>query len=400
MEEIVLPKLGLTMEEGTIKQWLVEEGQKVEKGQFLFEVETDKVTVEVEAQTSGVLGKILVGEGETRPVGTPIAYLLEEGEALPAAVEAAPASPAREAAPSREAPPSREPSPAPPAGKVRATPAARRAAREAGIALEELRGTGPGGRIIEADVLDFLGARREEAPAAPAPEEAEVYRPSRIEQVMARRMAQSFAQAPHFYLTVEVDATRLVELRQGLLAPVEERAGVKLTYTDLLLKILAETLTDHPRLNAWWEEGQIRLHRVVNLGLAVAVEEGLIVPVLHGAAGLALPELARRRAELASRAAQGKLRLEDLEGATFTLSNLGMFEVDQFQAILNPPQAAILATGSIRERPGAVEGGVRLRPSLYTTLSVDHRVADGATAARFLQDLKARLEEPYRVLLP
>ena len=434
MEEVVLPKLGLAMEQGTIVKWLVQEGQAVEQGQPLFEVETDKATAEVESPAGGVMGRILVGEGETRPVGAVVGYLAARGEELDRLLADKPfAKPpdvsSKETDRRDQAGPQATPiarrlakekgvdligikgtgprgritredvealvptlASAPPK-KVRASPAARRAARDAGVSLSEIQHSGPHERILAKDVRAQVKVHTD------APGDDGIYCPSRIEQIMAERTTQSFAQAPHFYLTVEVDATCLAELRQDLLDIMEERAAIRLTHTDLLLRILAKTLTKPPRLNASYEGGHIRLHRQVNLGLAVAARDGLIVPIVRNADHLSLTDLARRRADLTSRAAAGRLALEDFEEGTFTLSNLGMYDIDQFQAILNPPQAAILAVGAIKDRPAAVQGAVRLRPSLFMTLSVDHRVADGSTAALFLQDLKQNLERPNRVLL-
>jgi pyruvate dehydrogenase E2 component (dihydrolipoamide acetyltransferase) len=277
--------------------------------------------------------------------------------------------------------------------KVKASPAARRVAREKGVALHEVPGSGVGERIVEQDVLDFVAAQQGVA----VKDESFPLHP--VRKLMAERMVQSFSTAPHFYLGVEVTAAALVELRERLLPIVEEKAGARLTFTDMLVKVLAATLGDHPLANARWEQGQIRLYRGINIGLATAVDEGLVVPVIGGADELNLTQIALARRELAEKAAAGKLTLDEVTGGTFTLTNLGMLGVDVFQAIINPPQSAILATGRIAERPVVEEGHVVARPTIYLTLSVDHRVLDGATAARFLQDVQAGIEDPYRLFL-
>ena len=442
MHEVIMPKLGLTMEEGTIVRWLKGEGATVEEGDILFEVQTDKVVMEVESATSGVLARILVGEDETVPIASVVAYIVAPGEEVPeplpeadigdmAAAEEVPAGP----------PAGRRAIVATPAarrlardegidlagvtgsgkdgmivkgdilaatkvrhkvatgapvvtGKPKASPAARRVARAEGVALEMVPGSGPGGRIVEQDVLDFVAQRR-----TVGAEEGELVTLRPIHKLMAERMSQSFSGAPHFYLGVEVKAGALVKLRERLLPVCEERADVRLTFTDMLIRLLAATLADHPFANATWQDGRIRLLRDINVGLAAAVEEGLVVPVIKGADTLSLTEIALARRELAEKASEGRLSLDEVTGGTFTLTNLGMLGVDVFQAIINPPQSAILATGRIAERPVVEDGQVVASPTVYLTLSVDHRVLDGATAARFLQDLQVHIEDPDEFFL-
>jgi pyruvate dehydrogenase E2 component (dihydrolipoamide acetyltransferase) len=420
MIEVIMPKLGLTMEEGTIIRWLKGEGEEVEKGEPLFEVQTDKVVMQVEAPASGTLGKILLPEGETVPVVQVIAYFLEPGEEAPeewpipvAIAEAAPVKPVSEAKVLATPAAKRlardkgidlaqvrgsgeggmvtredllrfleeKPAPAVTAPeRVKASPRARRLAQEKGVDISQVRGTGPQGRITERDLLDFLAAQ-------------ELLTPGPIQRVTAQRMTESFTSAPHFYLTIEAKATKLVELRERLLSPVEEKAGVRLTFTDILIVLVAKVLRDHPLANASWEKGRIRIWKEINIGLATAVEEGLIVPVIKRADEKGLAQIARERNELANKAAQGRLSLEELEGGTFTLTNLGMFGIDEFGAIINPPQSAILAVARIAERPVVEEGEVVAQPTIRLTLSLDHRVWDGAQGARFLSDLKALIEE-------
>jgi len=263
--------------------------------------------------------------------------------------------------------------------RVKASPRARRLAQEQGVDLSQVQGSGPQGRITERDLLDFLDAQELLTP---------------VQRLTAQRMTESFTSTPHFYLTIEAKATKLVELRERLLPIVEEKAGVRLTFTDILIILVAKVLRDHPLANASWEKGRIRIWKEINIGLATAVEEGLIVPVIKKADEKGLAQVAIERKELADKAAQGKLSLEELEGGTFTLTNLGMFGVDEFGAIINPPQSTILAVGRIAERPVVEEGEVVARPTIRLTLSLDHRVLDGAEGARFLSDLKTLMEEP------
>ncbi len=437
-----MPKLGLTMEEGTIVRWLKEEGDTVEEGEILFEVQTDKVVMEVESTASGVLARILVPEDQTVPIAKVVAFIAAPGEEVPeptAEVEAAEEMRAEEVAvaprvtsAAMAATPAAkrlardkgidlahmagtgkhgmivkqdvltaveraetEPAAAKaPAGALRASPAARRVAREHGIALGAVPGSGPGGRIVEQDVLDLVAHGRE-----PGVKEPELLPLRPIHKLMAERMSQSFSAAPHFYLGVEVKAAALVGLREKLLSICEEKAQVRLTFTDLLVKMLAATLRNHPLANATWEDGGIRLLPEINIGLATAVDEGLVVPVIKGADGLSLTDIAAARSDLAQKAKAGRLTLDEITGGTFTLTNLGMLGVDIFQAIINPPQSAILATGRILERPVVENGEVVARPTIYLTLSVDHRVLDGATGARFLQELQTLIEDPYQFFL-
>jgi len=285
---------------------------------------------------------------------------------------------------------------------VRASPLAQRLAQELGVDLAQVQGTGPAGRILEEDVRGAAAA-----PAAPAAAPVarfaagEVVPLRGIRRVAAERMTQSFTTAPHFYLTVEVEATALVRMREGLLAKVEAASGARLTISDILIKVCAQALREFPAVNVAWSDeggGGLRQHPDVNVGVAVALDDGLVVPVIHQADRLTLAEIARRRTDLVERARAGRLALTDLEGGTFTLSNLGMFGVDQFQAIINPPQSAILAVGRIKDRPVALEGAVVVRPTMHLTLSADHRQLDGAQAARFVERVAKLIEEPYLLL--
>jgi pyruvate dehydrogenase E2 component (dihydrolipoamide acetyltransferase) len=419
--EIVMPQLGLTMTEGTVVKWLKQEGEEVKKGEPLLEVETDKVVQEVNSLDEGVLSRIVVGEGEPVPVGTVIALMSAPGETGVPTPLARPEPAARPAGlvVSADTPDTGNGKPS--EGLVRASPIAKNLAAKLGIDLKTLRGSGPMGRILEGDVRRAAEARtsvptvepsvqRPAEPSAPAePARAPVSLPSTVEgervelkgirKVVAERMSLSFSTAPHFYLTAEVDAAALVALRAQLLPAVQKRLGVDMTVTDLLVKACALALRDHPYANASWRDGAIQKNRDVNVGVAIALEEGLVVPVVQGADRLSFGQIARRRSELVSRGRGGQLTLAELEGGTFTLTNLGMFGVDQFQAIVNPPQAAILAVGRIKDRIVAVDGQATVRPIMTVTLSVDHRILDGAAAARFLARVVELLENPVEMLI-
>jgi pyruvate dehydrogenase E2 component (dihydrolipoamide acetyltransferase) len=385
--EIKLPRLGQGMESGTIVRWLKSEGEPVEKGEPLYELDTDKVTQEVEADASGVLLRIAVQEGEVE-VGHTIAVIGQEGEEVPEAAE--------EEAPKAETP-AEAPAPAPvsrdgePREKVRikASPLARRIARERGVELSSLQGTGPEGRIVAEDV--------ERAAAAPAPTaapaveaEAEVVPLTSLRRTVARRMTEAW-QAPAFQISMSADMTRALEIRARL---VERGDTPKPTISDLLTKVAAAALMRHREVNAHFEGDSVRLLPSADIGIAVATERGLIVPVIRGCERLRIPEIAAARADLVERARSGKLQQADLEGGSFTISNLGMYGVEQFVAVLNPPQAAILAVGAAVETPVARDGAVEIRPLMTMTLTCDHRSIDGATAADFLRTVKTYLEEP------
>lgn len=408
--EVIMPQLGLTMTEGTVVKWLKQPGDNVKKGDAVFEVETDKVTQEVTSLDEGILGNVLVGEGTPVPVGTVIAYLAGPGEKLEP-VGKAPAAP--EPAPS-PTPNGREAAPAPvaastvaaPTDWVRASPAAKKLAAKLGVDIKNVKGSGPAGRVIEEDVRRAVVSAPQPA-AAPSPAAVQSAAPAlgeRIElkgvrKVVAERMAASFSTVPHFYLTVEVDAEKLVAFRKQAGPSIQKRHGVELTVTDLLIKAASVALREHPEANASWEAGAIRMNPSVSIGVAAAVGEGLLVPVIQGADRLSLGGIAGRRKALVEKARAGSLALSDLEGGSFTITNLGMFGIDQFQAIVNPPQATILAVGRIKDRIVAVDGAPAVRPTMFVTLSSDHRVLDGAAAARFLARLVEMLEDPFEMLL-
>jgi pyruvate dehydrogenase E2 component (dihydrolipoamide acetyltransferase) len=424
--EVKLPRLGQGMESGTILKWLKSEGDQVEKGEPLYELDTDKVTQEVEAEVSGVLLKIAVPEGEA-PVGQTIAVIGEQGESVPEADAPASAqevaedeqeegSPGaqreaerergREASASDQIAALREPERSPAVGdgagaRVKASPLARRIARERGVELGSLRGTGPEGRVVAEDVERAAAGAPAPAPAPPSPVAAPVGEIERqeltpVRRTIARRLTEAW-QAPAFQIAMSADMTRAQELHARLAERVQE-GEAKPTVTDILTKACAAALMRHRAVNAHWAEDAIELHPSANVGIAVAIPAGLVVPVIHQAERKTIAELAAARADIVTRARENKLRQEDLEGGTFTISNLGMYGVEQFVAVLNPPQAAILAVGAIEEKAVPTESGFDARPQMTLTLTCDHRSLDGATAADFLRTVKAFLEEPGLML--
>ena len=386
--DVIMPALGMAQETGKILRWLKAEGEEVAKGEPLMEVETDKVTVEIEAPAAGLLAGVRAPEGAEVPVGETVAVIVASGEEVPAngSGEVAPAAVAPAPVAPAETVTTRPP--AAPSRRRLASPKARRLAAERGVELDSLAaGSGPHGALVAADIPaaatgrdgapSELGAGRELAP-------------SRIWSIMAERTARSWTTAPHFYLLREVDAGRLASWREV----AKQRLGRGVSITDLLVRATAAALRAHPRANAAWADGTIRLNDEVNVGIAVAVDDGLVVPVIHGADRLGLLGIAERREDVVARAREGSLRPEDVERGTFTISNLGMFGVDAFNAVVNAPQAAILAVGRIVDRVVAVGGMPVVRPMMALTLSCDHRVVDGARAAEFLDALAALIEEP------
>jgi pyruvate dehydrogenase E2 component (dihydrolipoamide acetyltransferase) len=398
------------MESGTIVKWLKGEGDPVEKGEPLYELDTDKVTQEVEAEASGVLLKIAVAEGEV-PVGRTIAVIGEKGEEVPTVDD----SPEEEGSPgtAREADRERgaqaaadsseqvteikEPTPAVQSngGRVKASPLARRIARERGIDLASLHGTGPEGRIVAEDV-EGAPTGAAPAPAAPPMPAGEVERRelTNVRRTIARRLTEAW-QIPVFQLQLSADMTRVNALLERLRA---DESAPKTTVTDVLTKVCAAALIRHREVNAQWTDEAIVLHPSANVGLAVAAPQGLVVPVIKGAERLTLAEIATARADLVTRAREGRLQRADLEDGTFTISNLGMFGVESFTAVLNPPQAAIVAVGAAVDRAVPLDGELVVRPMLTLTGTFDHRAVDGAPAAAFLQALKELLEEPGLML--
>jgi pyruvate dehydrogenase E2 component (dihydrolipoamide acetyltransferase) len=380
--EVIMPALGMAQETGKLVRWIKNEGDTVTKGEPLMEIETDKVTVEIEAPANGVLGGISAAEGEDIPVGRAVAYVLAAGEDLPQVVAVPAAAPVQSAAPAVAPTTNGSSTTVEPSGRrVLASPKARRLAREHGLRIEDLKGTGPHGAIQAADVV------AQDAPRVASAQPVT----SNAWKTMADRMQQSWRDVPHFFLERELDATRLNSWRDM----IRRRPGYeKVTHTDLLIVVCAAALVEHPRVNATWRDGAVQYQDSINVGIAVATEESLIVPVVHGADRLELKAVAQSRGDLVARARDRKLRPADVSDGTFTISNLGMFGVDAFHAIVNTPQAAILAVGRILERIVAVDGEAAVRPTMTVSLSFDHRVVDGAEGARFLDTLAALVEEP------
>ena len=375
------------MESGTIVKWLKSEGDAVEKGEALYELDTDKVTQEVEAEASGVLLKIAVQEGEV-PVGETIAFIGKEGET----VEVTAKAPKPKAEPKKEEPtpePEQAPASSSTNGRVKASPLARRIARERGIELSSLHGTGPDGRIVAEDV-ERAEARPERA-AQPVPTGEVESRPlSNVRKTIARRLTQAWT-VPAFQLTVDVDMTRAQELvtKQRELNP-----DVRITVTDVLTKVCAMALMRHRDMNVQYTNDALLVFPSANVGIAVAAPQGLVVPVVRNAERMTIAQIAQVRGDLVSRARDNKLRSEDLEAGTFTISNLGMYDVDQFIAVLNPPQASILAVGQTRDMVVPRDGDLHVLPVMTMTITCDHRAVDGATGAEFLKTVKAFLQDP------
>ena len=447
MNNVEMPKMGDTMETGKILNWIKKVGDVVKKGEPLAEVETDKVNIEIESFYNGTLRKILVPEGESAPIGASIALIGSPDEALPedakgksdgapakeavrpsngATKAAAPAQTSTAApapAPTAQATP--EPAQASTATVERASterifisPLARRLARDHQLDYSHIQGTGPNGRIIKMDVEAALARQPQVAPAAPtvqppmpAPEPEAV--PAAVEagevveipltamrRTIARRLSQSMQTAPHFYMTSIIDMGKLAALRQQINEyAAHEPVPVKVSFNDLIIKAVARALVLMPQVNVSFAEDRILQKKQVNVGMAVALEQGLIVPVIRNADQRGILDIAREAKRLAEAARTGKLRPEEFSGGTFTVSNLGMFDVDSFTAVINPPESAILAVGSITPTPVVVDEQMVVRDRMKVTLSSDHRAIDGATAARFLQEVKRLLEEPFGLLL-
>jgi len=426
--ELTMPKMGFDMTEGKLAQWLKQVGDPIKRGEPVAEIETDKVNIEIEAPADGVLRGVFLEPGQTVPVGTLIGVVGSADEALDldamrrkAAVETAPvAAPAAPATPQAAPPvpagavsPAATPAaPAPPKanGRIKASPLARRMAKEAGLNLAALTGTGPGGRIVRRDVDAAMaagGAMPVAMPAAPPVAAPAILGPAvlkqetvaltKLRQTIARRMTASKQQAPHFYVTGEIDMAEAMALRARLNALTDE-AG-KISVNDMVVKAAALALTHFPNINASFAENAIQRHGAAHVGIAVALDEGLITVVVHDADRKPLAQIARESKDIIARARSGKARPEELQGSTFTVSNLGMFDVESFIAIINPPEAAILAVGSVVDVPVVKDGQLVPGQRMKATISADHRVTDGAEAARFMQVVKQYLEEPLRLLL-
>ncbi len=410
MSQILMPRLSDTMEEGVVSAWHKKPGDKIAVGDSLVDIETDKALMEYEAYEEGVLGEILVAEGETARIGTPIALMA--GDQLPAATPAPAPAAAAPAAAVNGTPRTETIAPRGAGSRPPSSPLARRMARENGVDLSALSGSGPGGRIVRADVeaaarggveAPALGGAPSpapvQAPGAPAAtaadQETEQVPLSRIRKVTARRLAESMRTAPHFYLTRVVDVEDLLGFRATLNTAL---APAKVSVNDLIVKACATALRANPVLNVSFTEENLLVHKRVNVGVAVALDDGLVVPVIRDADTKSVSSIGVETREMAGRAREGRLTPQEMSGGTFTVSNLGMFGVDSFTAVINPPEAAILAVGATRQDVVVRDGEVVPRKRLTLTLSVDHRACDGATGAKFLGELAELLENPLRIV--
>ena len=396
ISEVVMPQMGADMQEGTILRWLKREGDAVQRGEIIAEIETDKANVEIEAYESGILRRILLPEGTTVPVGQVIAVIaapeddISQYEAAAGVARPEPVA----AVPERPAPPAE-------AGRVHASPAARRLAEELGVDLSRVQGTGPDGRILRRDIEEAAAKAVEAAPVAAAappvavPPAAPAM--SRMRQAIARRMTQSKREAPHYYLTMDIDMTEAERLRRQLNETAE--GELHISVNDVIVKAVAKALQRHPIFNSWFVDGQVQRQEALNIGVAVALEEGLIAPAILNCGQKSLVDIARASANLAERARSGVLKAEEYTGATFTVSNLGMYDVETLIAIIPPPQTAILGVGAVRKAPVVRDGEIVVRERMKVALSADHRVTDGALGARFLAELRNFLENPISLLV-
>ncbi|HVS83172.1 MAG TPA: pyruvate dehydrogenase complex dihydrolipoamide acetyltransferase [Pyrinomonadaceae bacterium] len=433
--QVVMPKLSPTMEEGQLSRWLKKEGDKVSMGEPLAEIDTDKATMEMQALSNGVLRKILIGEGQSAPLGQAIAIIGDADEDISALLKSIESKPAKApSATAESAQPAAEPAPdstpaaatksAVPAdgkpstetsrddGRQLISPIAARMAAEAGINLKSVQGSGPGGRIVKRDVEAAVGAT--EAPAKGAPrlkpiaaashEPGVVYGPSsyreeplsEMRRTIARRLVTSLGPVPHFFLTSEIDMERAADMRRSINELYPE---VKLSVNDIVIKVTAGALMQHPQVNASFQDKTVRYYEHADIGVAVATENGLITPVVRSADLKSLLEIAGEIRELATRARVRKLKPEEYTGASFSISNLGMFGIDEFTAVINPPEGAILAVGAMAPKPVVNDGQIVIRQTMRVTMSCDHRVIDGATGAQFLQTFKQILENPLYLFL-
>lgn len=435
MPEVNMPRLSDTMQEGTITRWLKKPGDEVKKGEVVAEVETDKANMEIESFSSGVLEQILVAEGEVAPIGQPIA-IIGTGVNVKAQGQVAASTPAK-SVPVAQTSSSDASTPAPatmqsrPAigqtdngrgdrenGFIKVSPLARRIAEEHGIDLRDVHGTGPGGRIVRDDIEDYLEQQRSatqvqvqpapaEAPAKAAPipvatpqvstENADIVTLSTMQKTIARRLAESKQTVPHFYVGNDIDLTDALEMRQKLNAAAGE-GGVKVSVNDLIIKACAMALEKFPEVNGSYRDGQFILHRQVNIGIAVDIPGGLVVPIIRDANIKGLRTIAREAKALIAKAQSGKLTPTDLEGGTFSISNLGMMDVTDFYAVINPPQAAILAVAAAKKTFVPIDNQPVVRDIMHVTLSADHRILYGAMVARFLQEVKRLLQDSYALL--
>ena len=411
--KVVMEALSPTMEEGRLVEWKKNEGDAVAAGDVLAEVETDKAVMELVARSAGTLIKRVVDVGTTLPVGGILAWLGAKGEAIPdggpagqaasgpaANAAAAPLTATAVPVAAASAPSTQNPAPSTSSDRVKASPLARKIANEKGLDLGRVQGSGPSGRVVLRD-LDGASAQ---SPAAMAASRASMPAPgvvfediplSQLRKTIAKRLAQSLGPIPTFYLTMDVDMTRSAEAREALKALGPDG---KVSFNDIIIKAVATALIQHPACNAWWMDDRIRVWRQAHIGMAVAIEDGLITPVIRNAEQKSLREISAESRDLAARARDRKLKPEEYTGSTFSISNLGMFDIEHFTAIINPPEAGILAVGKVREEPAVVNGQVVVRQKMRMTMSCDHRAIDGATGAAFLKTLKTLLENPLALV--
>jgi len=398
-----MPALEMAQETGKLVSWRKKEGDRITKGEPLLEIETDKAVLEVEAPADGILVGVKAAEGAVIPVGQTIAWIVSPGETPPAAdklLSSAPVTRAKSEGGSATTSAAKAP------GQMTATgakisPKARRLAKELGVDITTLHGSGPGGEILASDVQarSARGASTSAlSPTSSAHTQPQIEVPGSIGRLMAERTTQSWTSVPHFFVTREVEAGALNAAREPVAMAQKQTPGLRLTHTDLLVALVARVLLKHPRMNASWSAEGIRLHDKVNIGVAIAVNDGVVMAVIHDAHTASLAAISSQRRAVTERARSGKLRPSDIADATFTISNLGMYHVDSFSAIITPPQAAILAVGAICDRVVAIDNKPTIRSMMTLTLSCDHRVADGARAAAFMNDLAEAIGEPQRVL--
>jgi pyruvate dehydrogenase E2 component (dihydrolipoamide acetyltransferase) len=409
--KVYMEALSPTMEEGRIVKWVKQEAESVMDGDVLAEVETDKAIMELQARGEGILRKVFVAEGDTVEVGTVIGVIAQADEDIGAvlatvgateedrgvegdtAKEQTGAGATTDTGESSAAPAAPPPTLQLSPRRVRSSPLARRLAKDRQIDLSGIEGTGPGGRVVKRDVESAVPGRRHAAPAIGTPfRDAPL---SQIRKTIANRLSQSIGPVPHFFLTSEIDMARTAEARAALNAAQD---APRISYNDIIIKVVAQALVQHPECNAWWQDDFIRYFSEVHISVAVSVEEGLITPVLRNAHLKSLRQIAAEGRELAQRARERKLKPEEYTGGTFSISNLGMFDIDQFTSVINPPEAGILAVGSITDRPVALDGVMEIRKRMRVTMSCDHRVIDGASGARFLQTVKRMLENPLALV--
>jgi pyruvate dehydrogenase E2 component (dihydrolipoamide acetyltransferase) len=411
--KVIMPKLSPTMEEGQIARWLKKEGDKVSTGEPLAEIDTDKATMEMQALANGVLRKILINEGESAPLGQLIAVIGDPNEDIASILAEAPAEQPKPAAapapekkePAPEAPPPPEPVQVAPqaaktdSGRLIASPLAARMAKDSGLDLRSINGSGPNGRIIKRDIEAVLSKPQPAAAGAAAVTSASGYRDepaTQIRQTIAKRLVTSIGPVPHFFLTIDIEMDRAAEMRKNINALDPD---LKISINDIIIKVVAASLMKHPEVNASFQEKFIRYYEHADIGVAVAIEDGLITPVVRAADQKSLTQIAGEVRELAERARTKKLKPEEYTGATFSVSNLGMLGIDEFTAVINPPEGGILAIGAMTPKPVVRDNEIVVRQMMRVTMSCDHRVIDGATGARFLQTFKRVLENPLYLVV-